>query len=387
MGKEEAPSIVLEADESEGGPSAIASLLEEADISKSIDPMTASCYLYYDDGGRLVHGPRVQDPTTATIESMTREAFVCYRDHKVDADAQRFMEDIRHAILSQNEHGEWLKHGISPAVLTDDWVLRATEFVQLVKVCNDHDYQHARSIRLDMAEKRIGLFVEGWLVVKFEGIPDDKQRQAPLPLVMFSKKYRDEFLLECLDKVLEAVHPVMVATFPDNLVSPLQRAHDLWDASSHVCELEIGRSSGCGNDIREAFEKCRALRARGVGGGELKAEMQTFRAFKKARLAVKRDHAVGIGGGPLKNETRGAATQRKTVLPSEETTMKPTLNTAGFPADEENQITACSSGPAKKEALLKRKPRHLDCSVTGPYFWRGLLAAAALYYVYVLMRG
>ncbi|CAB9521976.1 expressed unknown protein [Seminavis robusta] len=321
---------------------------------------TTGCYLYYESSSfgnaRVTTGPRMADPLTAQAENMTKEEFAAFQKENVDRVTEKFMEETRHAILSQNENGELLNHRISPSVLTDDWVLRATEFVK--EICEQPLDQRA-TISLAMTEKIKRGYSEGWLVVKAMG-------PHPLPVVMFTTREGDFGLMGCLDSIMAQLHQVLSHSFPYCDVSPLQTTKNMW--SELARELEEPDRDIAGRGLKDAMERIEVLKRQGASKVDIKAEMQRLRTIRRGRLVAK---------NPISDADKERMREEKDKKVDSVSTGKL------------KRVDSVSTGKLKRrsfwDALVVSK-QHYWKTYGRTWAWTGLVAAVALYYVYWLMR-
>lgn len=380
---------------------------------------TASCYLYYDPSGLPVQGPRVvdmcdgDDPNAVNIESMTKSDFAAYKETRGNNPiAERFIENIRNIILTCNEGGGLWKNSISPAVLTDDWVVRATDFVQHLTSgasTNDSDdtvsattasqaqsQRQRRTLKLTMKEKIRGgyLYAETWLVVRMS-IPTVGResgtavRNAPdLPLAMFTnKKNGNRQLYAFLNVLVKRVREVLVdAFFPVYAeILPLEDAADL-----------LLNSNNASNDHRRGYSPAR------IGGVEIDSTLKHFKELRK-RGATDEEILAERARIRQARRQRRAKNDGTTVVTEVIGANSAHVDIKLMGADEESQVWANKSkhfeeevnNNSKKSAVFsKSKQKHSSMKqlqissgrCSHHHFMKLMVALVAIYYFVHLMN-
>lgn len=145
-----------------------------------------------------------------------------------------FVALIRKSLLHQDS--ENLRLELEHVALVD---LAGRAFLRrvlsFVKLCQDQDLVGRRGhIKVDLAFRRNGSYIEGWLYVRYMGTNTQQlgfkvRAQSTIPLVMFKKVDNDLRRQAYLDKVMQKVHTVLSMCFSHNCsIVPLHSCDELW---------------------------------------------------------------------------------------------------------------------------------------------------------------
>lgn len=173
-------------------------------------------------------------------KSDMKEAFTATKE-SLDAKSERLIEALRTTVLNANSHGEFLELGISPAVLTDDFVMRVKTFVELQSKENEN-------VIVGYWMKQASRYSEGWLLAVLSGRHAFETSPHTLAIVRVSGKNADNQFFETL---LDDVVSVLQDFFP------VIRREDNGTANNkeNVCRS--------GMELKEALLKAKSLRESG----------------------------------------------------------------------------------------------------------------------------
>jgi hypothetical protein len=158
------------------------------------------------------------------------------KKENLDQDCPRFVERVRETILDKNQNGEFLTLGISPAVLTDNFVLQASTFLESGDTTEREGEREP--VVVGYWFQKQGVIQDGWLLAKRGGT-------TKLALLSFpTKNAKDVFFERLLNDViavfeeffpvvvkrdteLESNKPIMTSNAGMELTAALQRASEL----------------------------------------------------------------------------------------------------------------------------------------------------------------
>lgn len=213
------------------------------------------------DGNTTFHPHAQADVVALAAVTMTKEDFATFQTEQVDELTEKFIAVVRDAVLRQNENGEFLEHGITPAVLTDDWVMRATHFVKAAFTSLiEHDVYFQVNHR--------SLFMELRLVLS---------ASKKLPLAMFAKRQNGTGLRNCIECIMKATRGEIRNLLPDCEVKLPHTSYLSWERPS----TSFVEPSTMPLRINATMEVAKAMKASGASKAEIKEVIKRMRAAER----------------------------------------------------------------------------------------------------------
>ena len=176
-----------------------------------------------------------------------------------------FVAHLRKSLLHQDSERLRLEqqHVALVDLVGQAFLKRAASFADL---CLDQDVEEKGHIKVDLAFRRQGSYIEGWLYVRHMGANSRQtgfkvRAQGALPLAMFKKLDDDPSQKVYLDQVMQKVHDVLDMCFSHHCnIVPLRACFELW---MNPLEQSVGI------EVRQALEQCKSLRKLGDAEGEM----------------------------------------------------------------------------------------------------------------------
>ncbi|CAB9520840.1 expressed unknown protein [Seminavis robusta] len=186
-----------------------------------------------------------------------------------------FISSIRSAVMGQDVDDAFMNHRITPVVLRNDFVVKASNFMEM---CQGRMEQNKRGhIKIDQAFRKNGNYFEGWVFVRWMEVGwraagFKAHRLGSLPLAMFPRKTDDKGLQETLDRIMQEVFPVLMECFPDCDIVPVQPSQELWGPTT---------TSKAGSELKDALK-----RAAGASSASLLAKDALKQAAEPSSTAL-----------------------------------------------------------------------------------------------------
>ena len=175
-----------------------------------------------------------------------------------------FVALIRKSLLHEDSenHRLELEHVALVDLTGRAFLRRVSSFVNF---CQERDLGSHGHIKVDLAFRRNGRYIEGWLYVRYMGTNTQQmgfkvRAQSALPLLMFKKIDRDLRRQAYLDKIMQKVHSVLSVCFSHNCsIVPLHTCDELWMKPF---------DDPIGVELRHALEQVTSIRKLGDVGEE-----------------------------------------------------------------------------------------------------------------------
>lgn len=187
-------------------------------------------------------------------KTLMKKTFVATSQNLIP-ECKQLIEELRNGVLDANQNGEFLQLGISPAVLTDDFVIRASTFMKIQRK------EHCGKIVVGYWIKDAKRFPQVWLLAVLDSASSSRpgaieKQPETLPLVTLSKKNWDPDNA-FFDSVADNVMAILKDFFPDVRRRPTSAT----DNDSSDKQIPITKT---GTELQAALLKYKAMREQGI---------------------------------------------------------------------------------------------------------------------------